>query len=82
MSDRVSYGSASSDTNSDSSDETFDPELASDSEKFSDDDFDVIDADELNDIDNINLTDVLKSPDGTQYYTQDSRVQPTSTRGM
>ena len=48
MSDRVN-----SDTNSDSSDESFyDPELASDSGDFSDGDFNVIDDDEVDDINN------------------------------
>ena len=71
MSDRVN-----SDTSSDSSEENFyDPELASDSEDFSDGDFNVIDDDEVDDISNIIFTDVLKSPDGTQYYTQDIEEQ-------
>ena len=48
MSDRVN-----SDTKSDSSDESFyDPELASDSGDFSDGDFNVIDDDEIDDINN------------------------------
>ena len=49
MSDRVN-----SDTNSDSCDESFyDPEVASDSEDFSDGDFNVIDDDGVDDINNI-----------------------------
>ena len=49
MSDRVN-----SDTNSDSCDERFyDPEVASDSEDFSDGDFNVIDDNEVDDINNI-----------------------------
>ena len=78
MSDRVN-----SDTSSDSSEESFyDPELASDSEDFSDGDFNVIDGDEVDDICNIIFTDVLKSPDGTQYYTQDIEEQLRSRRGI
>ena len=74
MSDRVNY-----DTNSDSCDESFyDPEVASDSEDFSGGDFNVIDDDEVDDI----FTDVLKSSDGTQYYTQDIRLQLRSRRGI
>ena len=43
-----------SDTNSDSCDESFyDPEVASNSEDFSGGDFNVIDDDEVDDIDNI-----------------------------
>ena len=49
MSDRVN-----SDTNSDSCNESFyDPEVASDSEDFSGGDFNVIDDDEVDDINNI-----------------------------
>ena len=49
MSDRVN-----SDTNSDSCDESFyDPEVASDCEDFSGGDFNVIDDDEVDDINNI-----------------------------
>ena len=78
MSDRVN-----SDTSSDSSEESFyDPELASDSEDFSDGDFNVIDDDEVDDISNIIFTDVLKSPDGTQYCTQDIEEQLRSRRGI
>ena len=78
MSDRVN-----SDTSSDSSEESFyDPELASDSEDFSDGDFNVIDDDEVDDICNIIFTDVLKSPDGTQYYIQDIEEQLRSRRGI
>ena len=76
MSDRVN-----SDTSSDSSEESFyDPELASDSEDFSDGYFNVIDDDEVDDISNIIFTDVLKSLDGTQYYTQDIEEQLRSRR--
>ena len=81
MSDRVN-----SDTSSDSSEESFyDPKLASNSEDFSDGDFNVIDDDEVNEVDdisNIIFTDVLKSPDGTQYYTQDIEEQLRSRRGI
>ena len=78
MSDRVN-----SDTSSDSSEESFyDPELASDSEDFSDGDFNVIDDDEVDDTSNIIFTDVLKSPDGTRYYTQDIEEQLRSRRGI
>ena len=78
MSDRVN-----SDTNSDSSDESFyDPELASDSEDFSDGVFNVIDNDEVDDINNIIFRNVLKSPDSTQYYTQDIEEQLRSRRGI
>ena len=76
MSDRVN-----SDTSSDSSEESFyDPKL--DSEDFSDGDFNVIDDVEVDDISNIIFTDVLKSPDGTQYYTQDIEEQLRSRRGI
>ena len=75
MSDRVN-----SDTNSDSSDESFyDPELASNSEDLSDGDFNVIGDDE---VDDINPRVVLKSPDGTQYYIQDIEEQLRSRRGI
>ena len=78
MSDRVN-----SDTRSDSSEESFyDPELASDSTDFSDGDFNVIDDDEVDDVSNIIFTDVLKSPDGTKYYTQDIEEQLRSRRGI
>ena len=78
MSNRVN-----SDTSSDSSEESFyDPEFASDSEDFSDGDFNVIDDDEVDDISNIIFADVLKSPDGTQYYTQDIEEQLRSRRGI
>ena len=78
MSDREN-----SDTNSDSSDESFyDPKFATDSVHFSDADFNVIDDDEVDDINNIIFTDVLKSPDGTQYYTQDIEEQLRSRRGI
>ena len=78
MSDRVN-----SHTSNDSSEESFyDPELASDSEDFSDGDFNVIDDDEVDDISNIIFTDVLKSPDGTQYYTQYIEERLRSRRGI
>ena len=72
-----------SDTNSDSSDESFyDPKLATDSVDFSDADFNVIDDDKVDDINNIIFTDVLKSADGTQIYTQDIEEQLRSRRGI